>query len=178
MNPLQSFHSELVHFNAHRRIDRISIAWWRIGVVCYILGRRKNWIIYTKSHGIVPKLTHVKNIQCDSDFDVKSLVLKTMEYSLSSMAILHHSPGILQRSTNWTIWSSFLWNQSGYRFSDPYPVSRSFSKFSSNFFKSSSALIVGSFYKKTKIKKLLIRLYHIVYIVLSIWFRVWILDYI
>ena len=42
MNPLQPFDSKLVHFNAHRRIDRISIAWWRIGVACYILGRRKN----------------------------------------------------------------------------------------------------------------------------------------
>ena len=71
-------------------------------LVTFLGDARTELFNYTKSHGIVPKWTHVKNIQCDSDFDVKSLVLKTMEYSLASMAILHHLPGI--RSTSWTIW--------------------------------------------------------------------------
>ena len=37
----------------------------------------------TKSHEMVPKCTHVKNSQCDSDFCVKSLASQTMVYSLA-----------------------------------------------------------------------------------------------
>ena len=41
----QPFDSKRIHFNACCGIDCVSIAWWRIRMACYILWRRKNWII-------------------------------------------------------------------------------------------------------------------------------------